>query len=350
MSDEIEEHEVVKSISQADMDSLEEDLNEYDSADDPEFVPENQEPDRASRNSGEEPEEGLSAAGLSTVIEVGKGTDGKCGRCTGCKRDPCRECSACERRDYGNCIDTYCLSDESGRAQRLAMKELYIRTLAGSGAAGDRKTPTLPPPARAPAVATVAVAGTGGGSASGGVKKLANTITSKYITVDGKKVVIVKKGDFQQQKTAASATASPASSGIKRKLENQENKSSSGVVAKKSSPFPNAFSGVSPKTSSAKKDSSGGSTTPKARNTNYVYGSGKNSSKSRRCGECEGCMKDDCGECLACLDKPKFGGKGTKKRACQARVCRMKQMKRSLEGGAEAESSSSAKRLRMGDA
>ena len=81
----------------------------------------------------------LSAAGLSTVIELGKGTNGKCGTCTGCKRKPCQECSACERRDFGNCIDTYCLSDESGRAQRLAMKELYIRTLgggAGANAAG----------------------------------------------------------------------------------------------------------------------------------------------------------------------------------------------------------------------
>ena len=66
----------------------------------------------------------------------------------------------------------------------------------------------------------------------------------------------------------------------------------------------------------------------KPRNTNYVYGSGRHSSKSRRCGECEGCMKDDCGDCAACRDKPRFGGKGTKKRACVARVCRMKQASR----------------------
>ena len=44
----------------------------------------------------------------------------------------------------------------------------------------------------------------------------------------------------------------------------------------------------------------------------------------RRCGECEGCMRDDCGQCAACADKPKFGGRGSKKKACAVRACRMK--------------------------
>ena len=41
-------------------------------------------------------------------------------------------------------------------------------------------------------------------------------------------------------------------------------------------------------------------------------------------GECEGCMRDDCGNCSACADKPRFGGRGTKKKACTARICRMR--------------------------
>ena len=41
-------------------------------------------------------------------------------------------------------------------------------------------------------------------------------------------------------------------------------------------------------------------------------------------GECEGCMRDDCGQCAACADKPRFGGRGTKKKACVARICRMR--------------------------
>merc|ERR1719219_2289195 len=57
---------------------------------------------------------------------------------------------------------------------------------------------------------------------------------------------------------------------------------------------------------------------------NAVYGSSSNSSKIRRCGECEGCMRDDCGKCSACADKPRFGGPGSKKKACMARSCRMR--------------------------
>ena len=32
-------------------------------------------------------------------------------------------------------------------------------------------------------------------------------------------------------------------------------------------------------------------------------------------------LRDDCAKCTACLDKPKFGGKGTKKQACVEKVC-----------------------------
>ena len=43
-------------------------------------------------------------------------------------------------------------------------------------------------------------------------------------------------------------------------------------------------------------------------NTNYVYGAKSTAAKTRRCGECEGCNREDCGKCSACKDKPKFGG------------------------------------------
>ena len=35
-------------------------------------------------------------------------------------------------------------------------------------------------------------------------------------------------------------------------------------------------------------------------------------------------MRDDCGQCAACADKPRFGGRGSKKKACVARACRMR--------------------------
>ena len=44
-------------------------------------------------------------------------------------------------------------------------------------------------------------------------------------------------------------------------------------------------------------------------NTNYVYGAKSTAAKTRRCGECEGCNREDCGKCSACKDKPRFGGK-----------------------------------------
>lgn len=43
--------------------------------------------------------------------------------------------------------------------------------------------------------------------------------------------------------------------------------------------------------------------------------------RSVRCGTCKQCTNMDCGECSNCLDKPKFGGKGVRKRACIQRCC-----------------------------
>jgi len=43
--------------------------------------------------------------------------------------------------------------------------------------------------------------------------------------------------------------------------------------------------------------------------------------RSVRCGKCEGCERDDCGECKNCLDKPKFGGIGQRKQGCIKKVC-----------------------------
>ena len=40
-----------------------------------------------------------------------------------------------------------------------------------------------------------------------------------------------------------------------------------------------------------------------------------------RCGACEGCRRSDCGRCPNCRDKPKFGGAGVKKQACNHRRC-----------------------------
>ncbi len=43
--------------------------------------------------------------------------------------------------------------------------------------------------------------------------------------------------------------------------------------------------------------------------------------RGRGCGKCPGCMREDCGKCLYCKDKPKFGGLGVKKQRCALRAC-----------------------------
>lgn len=40
-----------------------------------------------------------------------------------------------------------------------------------------------------------------------------------------------------------------------------------------------------------------------------------------RCGECSGCIADDCGACVCCKDMKKYGGTGRKKKCCIRRKC-----------------------------
>ncbi|XP_068603162.1 histone-lysine N-methyltransferase 2B [Brachionichthys hirsutus] len=44
--------------------------------------------------------------------------------------------------------------------------------------------------------------------------------------------------------------------------------------------------------------------------------------RSRRCGSCKGCLVvKDCGRCINCLDKPKYGGPNTKRQCCTYKRC-----------------------------
>lgn len=44
-------------------------------------------------------------------------------------------------------------------------------------------------------------------------------------------------------------------------------------------------------------------------------------SRTKRCNECDGCTREDCGNCEMCKDRPKFGGQNKKKQACLMRQC-----------------------------
>lgn len=43
--------------------------------------------------------------------------------------------------------------------------------------------------------------------------------------------------------------------------------------------------------------------------------------RAKRCGTCAGCLRGDCGECMNCKDKLKFGGPALKRQACVNRTC-----------------------------
>ena len=61
------------------------------------------------------------------MIELGKGTEGRCGACRGCQRDACGACSLCRRGRFEDCIDKFCSEEETGRLKRAHMKELYLK-------------------------------------------------------------------------------------------------------------------------------------------------------------------------------------------------------------------------------
>merc|ERR1712008_576490 len=105
---------------------------------------------------------------------------------------------------------------------------------------------------------------------------------------------------------------------------------STGFVSPQSDPSRSKVQKSPNKSNSAKADTQAEKKDPlkqtKAYAPHCVYGGSSSAAKSRRCGECEGCMRDDCGQCVPCADKPRFGGPGTKKKASVQRLCRTRKL------------------------
>ena len=45
------------------------------------------------------------------------------------------------------------------------------------------------------------------------------------------------------------------------------------------------------------------------------------SAQRGRCGDCDGCKRENCGSCRYCKDMVRFGGKNILKKACEERKC-----------------------------
>lgn len=55
----------------------------------------------------------------------------------------------------------------------------------------------------------------------------------------------------------------------------------------------------------------------------YTLKTSRLGTKRRRCGSCPACLRSDCGNCVFCKDKPKFGGPGTRKQCCEKKRCEL---------------------------
>ena len=186
----------------------------------------------------------------------------RCHDCPGCLRKPCNECSFCKNGQKLLCIDRYCMNTDEGRKQREDAKAKYLESL--SKAKLDSEKVFEP---------------------------------DRNLTIQEQVDMIMNQLQFKQK------TREP--SDVKARVFN-------------STPRKPRSAPVTPQGEPKEKK-------VRAKHKMLaVYGSSDRASKSRRCGECEGCMRDDCGNCAACRDKPRFGGKGSKKKACVARSCRMR--------------------------
>lgn len=43
--------------------------------------------------------------------------------------------------------------------------------------------------------------------------------------------------------------------------------------------------------------------------------------RASKCGQCFACLRDNCGQCRFCQDKPRFGGSNILKQACILKQC-----------------------------
>ena len=213
-------------------------------------------------------------------------TEGKCGKCKGCSRKPCMECSFCKSGDNSQCIDLYCVNDKEGRSQRQAAREAYLLSL------GKARLPKV---------------------------KSSDSNEEVDDEFDHDDEGPAGEIDFTQNKNL---TVQEQIDMIMEQIGAAQKKRRIGDSPSEEKPI----RPPKPKEPKPRKTPRPEDGTKAPRHHIGIYGGSSKAAKTRRCGECEGCMRDDCGACPACADKPRFGGPGTKKKACIMRYCRTRKL------------------------
>merc|ERR1712110_691627 len=167
----------------------------------------------------------------------------------------------------GNCIDLYCMNQKEGRSQREAAREAYLMSL-GKARLHEEKE-----------------------------------LENDELEEEPKSDLSVKQQIDLIMEEIGAAQKNRSNPG--GKVQKSPNKAKSTTGGDKKDPVKTRVTGTG---------------------SYGVYGGSPNAAKTRRCGECEGCMRDDCGQCAPCADKPRFGGPGTKKKACVQRFCRTRKL------------------------
>ena len=253
-------------------------------------------------------------------------TEGKCGNCVNCKRKPCYECSSCKREEFGNCIDMYCLNQRDHRDQRQAMRELYLQARQQNSRPVEKRRLEESEDGQ-----TMDVENSKNTSEIIAPKKDCSTETDILESIKSKKTEGGNvKARFSDQGVIFEIETTESESEDEELTIEQKIDKVMARITKNDKISPEKLQTIKSKVSktitekySADKKESQNKERKKNR-TDYVYGGSSKAKKVRRCGECEGCTRDDCGKCIGCLDKPKFGGKNTRKQACTMRKCRMK--------------------------
>ena len=253
-------------------------------------------------------------------------TEGKCGNCVNCKRKPCYECSSCKREEFGNCIDMYCLNQRDHRDQRQAMRELYLQARQQNARPVEKRRLEESEDGR-----TMDVENSTKTSEIITQKKDSSTETEILESIKSKKTEGGNvKARFSDQGVIFEIETTESESEDEDLTIEQKIDKVMARITKNDKISPEKLQTIKSKVSktitekySADKKEAQNKERKKNR-TDYVYGGSSKAKKVRRCGECEGCTRDDCGKCIGCLDKPKFGGKNTRKQACTMRKCRMK--------------------------